>query len=102
MELPKIHTLIGMFGICFLLLTLCNLIIYNLAKEMCDESEIKPVRYELSGLFGNEKIPIITTEGNHDSYERVCTRKGEPDFWDMSYNIEYIIDNQKKLGVYNR
>ena len=99
MKLPKLSTLIGLLGIFFLMLTLCNLIIYNIAKEMCDESEVKPIRWELGGLFGNQKIPIVTTEGNQDSYEKVCTRRGEPDFWDMNDNIEYIINNQRKINI---
>ena len=62
-----------------------------MASMMCVESEVKPVRYEMSGLFGNQKIPIVTIDGNHDSYERVCIRSGEPRFFSLAENLDFIV-----------
>lgn len=57
-----------------------NNILYELAKKKCTEVEIKPVRYEYSGLFGDKKIMVETTEENKDGYGRICIKTGEPKF----------------------
>jgi len=86
-----IFTLIVVFS-----LLIANTIIYNLASEICAKSEIKPVRYELGGLFGNIKIAIVTTEGNEDGFERVCIEYGKPQFFSISENLDYIIKMEKE------
>jgi len=94
MKLPSLSTIMFFLVMFSLVLLITNTIIYFMAKEMCEKSEIKPIRWELGGLFGNQKIPIETTEGNQDSYKRICIKTGEPSFWSMNKNIEYIVNKQ--------
>ena len=87
-----IGSIIIFLVICGFLFLVVNFIIFNMVKEICDESELKPVRYELGGLFGNQKIPIVTTPENADGYEKVCIRTGEPTPFSISENLEYLFN----------
>ena len=69
--------------------------IYSLASSKCEESEIKPVRYVSSGLLGNQNRPVITTDANADTYMRMCSRTGNPSFFSIADNIEYILEDLK-------
>lgn len=80
------------FIIVFILFLIANLMMFNIAKSICQESEVKPVRYEFSGLFGTKHL-IITTPENSDSYERVCIKSGTPKFFTISENINYVLEN---------
>ena len=88
----KIILMILIFLLAFsLVFLLANSIVFEMAKSICEESEVQPIRYEFSGLFGVKTL-IPTTEGNHDAYEKVCIKTGTPKFWSISDNLEYIFE----------
>ena len=87
----KIKAILSFLVFFVILSLLCNWIVYGMVSQICEETELKPVRYEFVGLFGNQRIPIVTSEGNEDSYEKVCVRTGTPKFWGISENIEYLV-----------
>ena len=97
-KLPTYKTIIIFIFTIVLMLILLNYILFEMAKMICEESELQPVRYELGGLFSNQKIPIVTTSENADSYEKVCVRTGKPKFWATSENMNYLMQKTKTIN----
>lgn len=85
----------GTLTLCVILFLFIHLITYNMASSICVDKELKPFRYESIGLFGT-LTKIETTEENADGYSMFCIRTGEPEFWKMSENLEFILEQTKK------
>ena len=68
-------------------------IVYHMAASICDKSEILPFRYESQGWLGT-LTKIRTTTQNADGYARLCVRTGNPEFFKISENINYILTKQ--------
>ena len=98
MELPEFKTIIFSFVVFVGLFLLCNLIVYNMASEICDEFEIRPIRYEPQGLSGI-LTAIETTPENADAYGEVCVKHGDPSFWYILENLNYIIEKSQSEEV---
>lgn len=80
------------FSIVFFILYLVFVsIVHSISSNTCTKIETKPVRYDY-GFLGFKKI-IITTEGNHDGYEKVCVEKGNNiSFFDVQGHLDFILD----------
>ena len=85
-----IGTIIGFIITFLLIFLLANYLIFSMCKNLCEESELKPFRYESQGLFGT-LTKIETTEQNADGYAKFCIKHGEPSFWSISENMNYLI-----------
>lgn len=87
----KIKLLLLFLVVALIILFIANEIVYGMAKSMCEESAVRPIRYESQGLFG-VLTPIETTPEKADGYGRVCTKTNEPNYWSISENIKYLVD----------
>ncbi|KKK63311.1 hypothetical protein LCGC14_2995540, partial [marine sediment metagenome] len=92
----EIRDLIFIFIFLFITIVAMNFIVFSLTVSTCEETESKPVRYELGGLFKNKEVAIITTPENADGYEDICIKYKEANFWDIQENSEYILEQQVK------
>ena len=72
-------------------LFLANVVICDMVKSMCEESAVRPIRYESQGLFG-VLTPIETTPENADGYGRICIKSREPNFWSILENLKYVVE----------
>ncbi len=77
-----------------ILLLLAMYIVYLMAASICDESKVLPFRYESRGLFG-VLTKIQTTPQNADGYGRLCVSTGNPKFFKLTENINYIVSRMK-------
>lgn len=84
--------LLVLFGIFGLLVITSAFIINQIALNTCEEAELKPVRYELSGLFKNYKTAIVTTPVLADNYEMVCIKYLDSDYFNPLSNFEKIVE----------
>lgn len=76
----------------FIVVMLMTLSIFYIgASEVCVKKEMKPVRYEYTGLFRNTKTTVPTTEGNQDAYKNICVKKADVKFLDILNNMEMMI-----------
>ncbi len=85
-----IRRILSVILIFALLFTLANMILYCAVETICEDTIEKPFRYESQGLFGT-LTKIETTEQNKDGYTKFCIKHGEPSFWSISENINYLI-----------
>lgn len=80
------------FLICFVIvLGIANHIVFVMASSVCEKSEVKPVRYEPQGLFG-VLTKIETTEKNADGHTEICVTTGNPEYFSLLENINYLIN----------
>jgi len=94
MKLPKMSTIIFLLITFSIVLLISNFIVYSMAKSICLEKKEVPIRWESQGLFG-VLTAIPTSETNMDEMGRICIRTGEPSFFSLSQNLEFIVDNVK-------
>lgn len=94
MKLPKVSTLIFLLLTFLIVLLITNFIVYNMAKSICLEKKEVPIRWESQGLFG-VLTAIPTTIDNADEMGKICIRTGEPSFFSLSQNLEFILKNVK-------
>lgn len=79
------------FLICFIIvLGITNHIVFVMASSVCEKSEVKPFRYESQGLFGILN-KIETTEENRDGYAKLCITTGNPKYFSLLKNINYLL-----------
>lgn len=84
--------LIGLVSVALVLL-MAMYIIYLTAASICEESKVLPFRYVSQGLFGQTLTKIQTTPENADGYARLCIRTGNPEFFKLTENINYIVNS---------
>ena len=90
----KIREVLIFLTITMGLLLIAMQIVYLMAASICDKSGVLPFRYESQGLFGQlTKIP--TTPENADGYARLCISTGNPEFFKLTENINYLVNAGK-------
>lgn len=75
-----------------IMVLIMNHAIFLMASSVCEKSEMKPFRYETKGFFGT-LIKIETIEENNDGYSMFCIVKGNPDYFALFNNLNYIVEN---------
>lgn len=89
----KIGVILISLAICVVLLLMSMYLVYLMAASICEKSEVLPFRYESQGLLGTlTKIP--TTPQNADGYARLCISTGNPKFFKLTENINYLVAKQ--------
>lgn len=94
MKLPKLSTILMLLLTFSIVLLIANLVVFNMAKTICLEKKEVPIRWESQGLFG-VLTAIPTTIENADEMGKICIRTGEPSFFSLSQNLEFILENVK-------
>lgn len=94
MNLPKISTIVVLLLTLSIITLTANFLVYSMATKICLETEEVPIRWESQGLFG-VLTAIPTTPQNMDEMGKICIKTGEPSFFSLSRNLEFILENVK-------
>lgn len=91
----KIRVILISLAICVSLLLMAMYMVYLMAASICEESKVLPFRYVSQGLFGQTLTKIPTSPQNADGYARLCISTGNPEFFKLTENINYIVNAGK-------